>query len=132
MTEVTAETVQRLRWHAGLVDAVGLEGTSVSGATAQIDGPSDQLDDAIADLFAVLGQLNRELNGTLPSQFGDKAEMVPRAVAYAVSEIARMLRESNPGSRDAWRVDSAWSAILAGDIDDLRRHVADEEAARGG
>jgi hypothetical protein len=61
---------------------------------------------------------------------------LPRSLIYAVTEILRMLREVSSSDRpEAVRAESlitmAWSAILAGDIDDLRRHLADEERVRG-
>jgi hypothetical protein len=40
-----------------------------------------------------------------------------------------MLREAD-NDDDAWLVDAAWLGLLAGDIDDLREHVALEAAAR--
>lgn len=32
--------------------------------------------------------------------------------------------------REACAVDTGWLAVLAGDIDDVRQHIAEEEAAR--
>jgi hypothetical protein len=30
----------------------------------------------------------------------------------------------------AWAIETSWRAVLAGDIDDLQQHVAEERAAR--
>jgi hypothetical protein len=98
------------------------------------------LDEALADFIAVLGTLNNELNGPVPSgpagPPGARATVVPRDAAYAVAEVTRMLREYGERQSDAaavraaWVVDTAWAAVLAGDIDDLEEHVSDEERAR--
>jgi hypothetical protein len=50
------------------------------------------------------------------------------SVAYSVAEVARMLREAS-ADREAWQVETGWLAVLAGDIDDVGQHVAEEEAA---
>ena len=46
------------------------------------------------------------------------------------AEVARMLRDAG-ADRSARKVDTAWLAVLAGDVDDVREHVAQEESARG-
>jgi hypothetical protein len=85
----------------------------------------------VDDFIAVLGRLNHELNGSTPSAStaGEEA-MVPSSVAYAVAEAIRMLREY-PDLRSVWRIETAWTAVLAGDIDDIEAHVNDEYRARG-
>jgi len=40
-----------------------------------------------------------------------------------------MLRDFGD-DHSAWMVETAWLAILAGDIDDLREHIALEDAVR--
>jgi len=62
-------------------------------------------------------------------------------LVYAISEILRLLREfrENGGAsaeqRSATRfereIEIAWSAVLSGDVDDLREHVSEEETQRG-
>lgn len=121
---VTAETLRLLRWHAGL-DGDALDPSSVSGASATRAGQ----DVAVAACLHALDALNHELNGLLPSTSDTGDDAVPRSVAYAVAEIARILRAS--GDEDgAWQVDTAWSAVLAGDIDDIPAHVAGERRER--
>jgi hypothetical protein len=50
-------------------------------------------------------------------------------MAYAVAEVARMLREAD-ADREAWQVETGWLAVLAGDVDDVRQHITEEETAR--
>lgn len=121
---VTSETLRLLRWHAGL-DGDPLDPTSVSGAAAAHAGQTV----AVATCLRVLDALNRELNGSVPSTSGTGDDAVPRSVVYAVAEIARMLRVSGD-EEGAWRVDTAWSAVLAGDIDDIPAHIDAEHRAR--
>jgi hypothetical protein len=86
---------------------------------------------ALDDLLDVMQSLNVEINGETPSESvlvasGD----IPRAAAYAVSEVATRLRARQQPDA-AWVADLAWNAILAGDIDDIRLHVQQErDAAR--
>lgn len=64
-----------------------------------------------------------------------------RDLVYAIAEIDRMLRSYGVGVSDGarraqaakatWRIETAWRAVLAGDIDDLRQHLAEESATRG-
>ena len=131
---VSAETTRRLLRHAGLESGAGSLVPPLASCTAPDSPDADYLADAVADLLGALKRLNHELNGTVPSQSEAKVPEIPRDVAYAVTEVARMLRDV-PGSdaqRSAWRVDTAWSAVLAGDIDDIGRHLAEEETARSG
>jgi hypothetical protein len=61
-------------------------------------------------------------------------------VVYAVAEITSLLRKHAPFStgtdatqglaRATWLVETAWLAVLAGDIDDLHAHLSEEEAMR--
>jgi hypothetical protein len=118
------DSVERLRRHAfGSAD-----GTTVSEATASRD-PS-QIEVATADFIAALGEYNSSLNGSaLSVETGKPAEgdVVSRGAAYAVAEATRMLRDA--GADDcARRVDTAWAAVLAGDIADIPQHVSLEDS----
>jgi hypothetical protein len=137
-----AQITDRLRWHAGL-GGEPAHAASVSIAECTVgDGCSgDRVSEAVADVVAALGQLNRELNGLVPSEtLGGSAE-IPRDAAYAVAELIRMLRDAAQSSSAtqarhdradaAWSIETAWLAVLAGDIDDLHQHVAAERAMRG-
>jgi hypothetical protein len=113
-------------------------GPSIAECTARGSAVADRLRDALEDILVTLGDLNHELNGPIPSGAVDVAHQIPRDIVYAVTEIVRMLRSPDANAdqlrnaRDeaAWSVETAWSAVLAGDIDDLRQHVDDERTAR--
>jgi hypothetical protein len=105
---------------------------------ASTAGNGAALDGAVDDFVTVLDSLNRELNGSVPSEgVDDRQPDVPVSTAYAVSEVSRMLREAAEDGREgtdpallAWRVDVAWNAVLAGDVDSLVEYVAGEERMR--
>jgi len=122
--EVTRETSERLRRHAGLV--VSQRGTSVDELLYQREPTQAEFDLAMTDL---LQALNVELNGSTPSAaVSEGSDEVPRTVAYAVSEISdRLWRRNRPEA--ARVVDIAWNGVLAGDIDDITSHVRDETRA---
>ena len=121
---ISKHTRQRLRWHAGL-DGDPLDPLSVSGSLAAGRG----VERAVNDFFDVMRQLNYAMNGDVPSEVvtGDD-DLVPRDVAYAVSEVARQLGDT-AHVIEAWEVDVAWNAVLAGDIDDLAEHIEHERRA---
>ena len=123
----TESTAMRLRQHAGLEPSSGAP--TISAATVEpVDAP--RLAEAMSDFLALLDVLNHELNGAEPSAaISGKADSISTGVAYSVAEVARMLREAGADG-EAWQVDTSWLAVLAGDIDDVRQHVAEEEAAR--
>jgi hypothetical protein len=113
---VSEETLKLLRWHAGL-DGDPLDPASVSGSTAA----GARVGSALRALLDVLQRLNIELNGPVPSAARGEAgnESLPRSAAYAMSEVSRMLRAAGQDGA-AGAADAAWSAVLAGDIDDVR------------
>jgi hypothetical protein len=121
---VTAETEELLLRHAGL-SGDPLDPSSVSGA---ISG-GESLDRALDSFMNALQRLNVDLNGPKPSEVvAESNDGVSRRAAYAVAEVSRMLRDA--GTDDAaWLVDTAWLAILAGDVDDVACHVALERRA---
>jgi hypothetical protein len=89
-----------------------------------------EVEAAVADFVDALDALSHELNGAAPSAaVSARADAVSREAAYAVAEVARMLREAG-ADREASAVDTGWLAVLARDIDDVRQHVAEEKAAR--
>jgi hypothetical protein len=126
---VSPDTTQRLRWHAGLEQAVAGSLPTISDCTRPASALATRLEDALADFVATLEQLNHELNGDTPSQTITGATEIPRAVAYAISEVARALRDAG-AAQGTWTVETAWSAVLAGDIDDLQQHLNEERALR--
>ena len=121
--------VERILGHAGIrATGDGAPGFSVSEATAS--GDRNAIEASVGDLLDAIASFNHELNGDRPSAGHSPPDSVlPRNVAYAVAEVARMLRDAGADD-DAWVVDTAWLGLLAGDIDDLRQHVALEAAAR--
>jgi hypothetical protein len=122
-------TTERLRRHAGLDEPSAEFGPTVSRATWE---PTDaqELSAAVSDFIDALDALNHELNGAEPSAaVSGKADTVSTDAAYAVAEVARMLRDVG-AEEEAWAVDTGWLAVLAGDIDDVRQHIAEEAAAR--
>jgi hypothetical protein len=135
---VSPETTSRLRWHAGLDSAAPGSVPSISDCTGS-QGSADGLGEALADLLATLALLNHELNGATPPESTDSATEIPRELVYAIAEITRLLRdayrlgagqEAAAFADAAWLNETAWAAVLAGDIDDLMEHVELEQAAR--
>jgi hypothetical protein len=138
---VSGATTLRLRWHAGLESNKGEQhGFSVSECVGSASRSGEYLEKAVADLLDAMTLLNTELNGTTPSVTIEATAEIPRELAYAVAEITSVLRQQAPYAngtdapqdiaRSAWLVETAWLAILAGDIDDLCVHLAEEEAMR--
>jgi hypothetical protein len=140
---VSERTIGRLAWHAGFDDARATSNAlpSIASSTWPKGGVSVELDRALADFVNTLSVLNREINGELPSA-ADSAHLadLPRRLVYSVTEVIARLREcqaqaANLGDRQrfdlaAWRAEAAWSAVLAGDIDDIEKHLDDEERMR--
>ncbi|HJY78730.1 MAG TPA: hypothetical protein VKE95_18965 [Burkholderiales bacterium] len=91
------------------------------------------------DIVETLSAINREMNGAVPSETAIADAKVSRRLAYAVSELQRMLRvfrestnvnEVQQSARTFERtIESAWLAVLSGDIDDIREHIAGDLAA---
>jgi hypothetical protein len=139
---VSAETSERLRYHADF-DYEGASDSSipsVSSCTYPGEVNEGRLDEALSDLLDALEGLNRELNGPAPSENAWPPVAHPSvstAVAYYVAVVTRMIRSygerhSDPTAlRGAWLVETAWEAVLAGDIDDIKGHLAEEERVRG-
>jgi hypothetical protein len=74
--------------------------------------------------------LNIEMNGNPPSESDEAEAAVPRTLVYSVGEVIRQLRESGAAT-EAVIAETAWLAVLAGDIDDLRSHARREQATQG-
>jgi hypothetical protein len=82
--------------------------------------------------------LNHEINGLVPSasSAAEKEDaQFPRKLVYAITEIIGLLRDADtlPDteiSRAHRHIAFAWSAVLAGDIDDVRAEIALDDATR--
>lgn len=138
---VTPKTLSRLRWHAGLEEIADPPFPSIMICTTSRDNRLyAALDDAVSDAIDALASVNREVNGPVPSESAARDSEFPRKLVCAVDEILWCLREyqervSDPSQAKAagraeWLIAMAWSAVLDGDIDDLKQHLADEEATR--
>lgn len=129
---------ERLRWHAGLTELPEETGASIASCLARDGSVSSDVDRAVEDLIGVLTRLNLVLNGAVPSEEIGSAPDIPTTVAYPVAEVIRLLRLAGDGASAptssladaAWRVETAWLAVLAGDVDDVRTHVEEEVAIR--
>lgn len=99
----------------------------------RISGGALQIEETVDAVVGILSSLQVECSDWRNSG-------VPSAIAYPVSEILGRLTAVplyGPGHPDlvithryAWRVATAWTALMTGDIEDLVEHIRWEEAAR--
>jgi hypothetical protein len=133
-----ATSVQRLQWHAGLmqcnVKQIGLSESVVEARLLHSTPDTIFLSEDILSVFAVV---NRHLNGDVPSSVGgsEKKRYIEREVAYAVDLMALELfcalqheGKYSPESLGSFErlldiVLWCWNGVLAGDIDNLEQHV---------
>ncbi len=140
---ISERTMTRLRWHAGLDRASATRNAlpSLASSTWPRGKVNEGLDRALVDFLSTLGDLNLELNGDMPSAVESvHVAHVPRELVYFVTQVIGELREcqmqaistldSEWFGRAAWRAETAWAAVLAGDIDDIAKHLTDEEKMR--
>lgn len=130
-TDGAATVVDALRWHAGLAVAETGERAPLM-PVVDVVAPQHAAarEVSVEHLWVTLSQLNLELNGD-PEQPEHACRALDANVVYAVEEIVRLLDASRDAGRDlAQELRVAWVAILAGDIPDLRAHVAQERSAR--
>ena len=142
---VSEETLARLWWHAALPwDAVPgvrrYEGVvpAIADATRRGRGSIEEVQRAFDDFLKTLSVLNHELNGPTPSERKEPGpDPLPGRLVHAVSDAILLLAEWEEFAKRAgkvvppfaWRAQSAWCAIVDGDIDDIEEHVSWEEAA---
>jgi len=139
---VSSIAITRLLWHAGLDDGGSTDVPSIALNTWPRGSLTPDFHEAIADCLYTLATLNREMNGDVPSRTAVRVEKIPRSLVYAMTEIIRMIRdcqEHTQGQSDAIafsqaarRIETAWSAVLAGDIDNVLEHVEQEEVGAKG
>jgi hypothetical protein len=139
------QALQRLYYHANITEAEA-EGWSSFGRTLFEAKPRIKVPDLreqTTDIIACLEVVNRHLNGETPSaSVGTGEQYIDPRAAYAVSVIISdgieqlLTLAGSPAAdlsavlvlgKDVWRVSCAWEAVLAGDIDSLSEHVAEEE-----
>lgn len=130
---MAANADSRLSMHAGLADPAG-EPPSLADTLAASPFSPEDLKLAVEDVLDALSQFNRELNGSVPSRTVGRGSDIPRSTTYSVLEISRLLRNcegKHPSVADAaWSVDAAWLAVVAGDIDNLRKHLDEEHVTQ--
>ena len=92
------------------------------------------------DLAAVWAELAQLLQTLADTEVVRPDRGIPLKLAYAIAEMqctavtlamdARTETERNERDLFAWRLACGWQALLAGDVQDIGLHVADEELAR--
>ncbi len=138
---ISSNTTDRLLWHAGLrTDHSILSVAPICNCLLVGNRLNDCLNSSVEDFLLVLDSLNQELNGSQPSLVTGESQDIPRRIVYSIIEIHRMLREfechafeaseDNPAIKVAIRiVETAWAAVIAGDIDDILEYVRLERQA---
>jgi hypothetical protein len=141
------DPLSRLKQHSGLPMAGGEVPKDTLAEfvfQATRDGPHPDLGTITEDIIGCLDTLNRQVN----QHFEDTAhrQEIPSSLVYAASGMVLMCLEKALAFRRAadkavladdllmaaWRIQCAWDALVAGDIEDLREHVKLEEEARFG
>lgn len=132
---ISEKIIDRIRWHAGFNGIESVQSISISDASSGITIDEQSLSESVEDMINVLSELNVEMNSQTPSgQIAGKKDHLPRALAYALAEVVRMVRGDQIEQHNAvrfrlaWRIECAWLAVLSGDIDNVAEHVAVEEA----
>lgn len=132
---IQPDTNTRIRYHAGLQQALDTDVPSL----AELLWKKQPADESIQDVIHTLQILNTEMNGEIPSESSLREQNIPRSVVYGVSEIIRITRNAAERLQGgacneallqcARRIEIGWSAVLAGDIDDIMLHITEEENA---
>ena len=86
--------------HAGLQERTTEDAPSIAWSTWPRGRLAPGLQESLVDCLRTLDALNRELNGEVPSTAAVRAAHVPRSVAYAITEIVRMIRDCQEQARD--------------------------------
>lgn len=148
-SQMTIEDVRdRLTHHANLPCAISEEESFCFLIwNAKRTRKAVDLSAAFRDIVGCLETLNKLWNGPVPSETPRERILtcVDRRIAYLVSEVmtgaaeyvAMAATSSDTTSTDAssramiaYGINCAWSAVLAGDIDDLQEHLRLEMRAR--
>jgi hypothetical protein len=139
------DAVRRLQNHANWPRCEGPEDKSLLTLTYRfVEGAadSDALQIAYDDAVECLEVANLHLNGSTPSEAvrDSKADLLDRELCLILGVLVHALLSAGRATHDddvskillvyAWRISNAWLAVLFGDIDDLRRHIALEEQVK--
>ena len=89
-------TIAELRYHAGFDELV----TSSTRSLADVLWQKESVHEALRDVLRILQAVNLEMNGEIPSESSSREDGLSRDLAYAVSEIASLLRKSAFRARD--------------------------------
>jgi hypothetical protein len=94
------------------------------------------LDGLCEDLINLLVELNTRWNTSNPEAVAGKESRLDRSIVSSLTMIivaGGTFTKNHPKDEAAYRairrVSIAWSAVLAGDISDLREHIKEVEAA---
>jgi hypothetical protein len=132
---MSTQTINLLRWHAGLEKNGPNDRASLASLTWKPADHKDSIDRAASDVLTLISELNHDLNGIKPSEGRDKEPAISRQIVFAVEEIRRMLKEAARKSiavdreallRSEAKIAWAWNAVVAGDIDDIRSYVDEQ------
>lgn len=136
------DPLARLWQHAGLPSQFGSAPQNTLHELLVRIANKDQnvsIQSAVQDVVDCIHQANADRRARSAST--DKIDV---ALVYAVNGIVRGCLDDGLAARDnvethqyflmlmkaAWRIECAWDALLAGDIEDVREHVAGEESVR--
>lgn len=133
-------TMARILRHAGLESESTGESPTIATSTWPRGLATSDFRNAVSDCLGALEKLNHELNGEIPTSGSAHLADIPRSLVYSMSEIFRMIRECQESAVDPEteqlfglelrRLESGWSAVLAGDVDDILWHVEQQESFR--
>jgi len=136
----TKTIVSQLRTHVGFEKSDLGKIPTVSDCTWLPNGIAGRITEATDDVIRVLGRLNREINGDIPSESTKRDALISRELVFLITEILRILRSAvdeaedtrmkDEFARQERRISTAWYGVLSGDIDDIQQYVDDEERAR--
>lgn len=128
LSSTVLSAAERIRRHAELGQPADETAPTVSAAS---DGGSPaEVEAATADLVDALDSFTP--NST--AGYARRCRLASPTLFLVVSltqwlRLPGMLRNSG-ADHSAWAVETAWHAVLAGDVGDVREHVTLEEAAR--
>jgi hypothetical protein len=130
------ETLHFLRWHAGIERDGPSDQPSIVSVTSKPVNKKSLIEKAASDVVHLLEKMNHDLNGPKPSAVSVKTPTLPRHAVFVVEKLRRMLKDAADqcGGADQEallsaeaRISSAWSAVVAGDIDDVVKYTDEQD-----